>query len=432
MTQKRLPGNPGKRIIVIGGGAAGMMAAGQAAAKGLEVLLLEKMKKLGSKIAISGKGRCNLTNAGDISDFITYYPGNGKFLYAALRQFDNEALIAFFQRWGVETKTERGGRVFPVADDAEVIIAALQKFLAQTAVKIKLQHAVRDLVVGGGAVAGVRLAATGEIVPADAVIVATGGSSYPGTGSTGDGYIMAQQLGHRVIEPLPALVPLKTRQEWPRELQGLTLKNVSAAIWIDNKKKSEEFGEMLFTHFGISGPIILTLSRLASLALKAKQKVQVQINLKPALSMEQLDLRLQRDFAKYSNKQFKNALDDLVPKSMIPVLVSLSGINPEKPTHQISRDERSVVRRLLQELTVDIAATLGLSTAIVTTGGVDVKEINPATMQSRLIRGVYWAGEVIDIDGVTGGYNLQAAFSTGYKAGLAAANYVLGGSDSPN
>ena len=415
-----------KKIIVVGGGAAGMMAAGQAAAKGTEVILIEKMKRLGSKIAISGKGRCNLTNAGDITDFIQYYPGNGKFLYASLKELDNQGLIDFFGRYGIRTKVERGGRVFPEADDSEVIVNGLKKFLHENMVKVILNQAVAEVMVDEEKkITGLKLKDSGEVLNADAVIIATGGASYPGTGSTGVGYHVASQLGHRVVDPLPALVPLRTLEQWPKDLQGLTLKNVEASIWVDGKKKAEEFGEMLFTHFGISGPIILTLSRIASQALKNKQKVNIKINLKPALSFEQIDLRVQRDFAKFHNKQFKNALDNLLPKSMIPVIVQLSEIDPEKPINQVNKEERKKLCHLLQELNVSIVSTLGMSVAIVTSGGVDVKQINPTTMESRLIKGLYWAGEVIDVDGVTGGYNLQAAFSTGYKAGKAAAEYVL-------
>jgi predicted Rossmann fold flavoprotein len=415
----------GKQVIVVGGGAAGMMAAGQAALNGAEVTLVEKMKRLGSKIAISGKGRCNLTNAGDIAEFTDYYPGNGKFLYAAFKQFDNQALINFLEGLGVKSKIERGGRVFPEADDAEVIVKALQKFLEQTKVRVILDKAAGGIVVDEQKrVSGLRMKHTGEVLPAKAVIMATGGASFPGTGSNGDGYAMAEELGHQIITPLPALVPLRTREQWPRELQGLTLKNVKASIWVEGRKKAEEFGEMLLTHFGISGPIILTLSRIASQALHAEQKVTVKIDLKPALSQEQLDLRLLRDFAKYQNKQVKNALEDLLPKRLIPVIIRLAEIDPEKAVNRVNKEERKRLGHLLQGLTLGITGTLGLSTAIVTCGGIDVKQINPATMESRLISGLFLAGEMIDIDGITGGYNLQAAFSTGYQAGKAAAHYV--------
>ena len=414
-----------KKIIVVGGGAAGMMAAGQAASKDIEVVLIEKKNRLGSKIAISGKGRCNLTNAGDIASFVNYYPGNGKFLFASLKELDNYALIQFFEKYNVTTKIERGGRVFPEADDSEVIVKALKKYLIDSGVNIIYGQAVKQVIVKNQSVYGIQLEGSGEIIKANSVIVATGGSSYPGTGSTGDGYLFAKQVGHKVIEPLPALVPLRTMEEWPKTLQGLNLRNVTASVWVNGRKKGEEFGEMLFTHFGVSGPIILTLSRIASFALRDKHKIKIKINLKPALTREQLDLRLQRDFNKYKNKQLHNSLDDLLPKSMIPVIIKLSEINPEKPVNQIKKEERKRLIALLQELDMTITSTLGMGVAIVTSGGVDVKQINPATMESRIVKGLFWAGEVIDIDGVTGGYNLQAAFSTGYKAGRRAAEYVL-------
>lgn len=414
-----------RKIVVIGGGAAGAMAAGHAAAEGVEVILIEKMPRIGRKIAISGKGRCNLTNAGDIRDFIKYYPSNGKFLYSSLSQFTNTDVVNFFKRYDVETKVERGGRVFPTKDNSEVIVKALENFLKDNGVKVFLQTPASNVLVDDKKqVHGVQIK-SGDIIQSDAVIVATGGASYPGTGSTGDGYDIARELGHHVVTPLPALVPLKTQEQWPKELQGLTLKNVEASLWINDKKQAREFGEMLFTHFGISGPIILTLSHYAAQALSKKQKVAIKINLKPALSFEQLNLRLQRDFQKYINKLFRNSLDDLLPKSIIPTIIKLSGINPDKVVNEFTKEERKKLVSLLQDLPLNIIGTLGLATAIVTSGGVDVKEVNPTTMESRLIKGLFWAGEVLDVDGVTGGYNLQAAFATGYKAGKAAAQYVL-------
>lgn len=416
-----------KKLIVIGGGAAGLMAAGKAAAEGAEVIIYEKMPRLGSKIAISGKGRCNITNAGDIRSFIENFPGNGKFLFASLKEFDNDALRDFFARYGVETKVERGGRVFPVSDNAEAVVEALRAYIKQTGVQVFLNKRVNRVLIEDHVLVGVEIEDSNgnkKKIPADAVIVSTGGASFPGTGSTGDGYKIAVQVGHQVIEPLPSLVPMRILEDWPKELQGLALKNVSVTLFVENKKKAEEFGEMLFTHFGVSGPIILTLSRDAVKELLAQKKVSLKLNLKPALSEEQLDLRLQRDFNKFSNKQFKNSLNDLLPKSMIPIMIKLSKINPDKPVNKISRSERISLVKLFQDLRMTVTGTLGMGTAIVTSGGVDVKEINPATMESKLIKGLFWAGEVIDIDGVTGGYNLQAAFSTGYKAGKSAAKYL--------
>lgn len=406
------------QVIVVGGGAAGMMAAGQAAKEGARVLLLEKKERLGRKIAISGKGRCNITNVENVSDFISHYPGNGRFLHGILRDFDNVALREFFASYGVETKVERGGRVFPVSDDAEKIVDALVTFLKDKGVTVKSGVTVEEVLVENGQVIGVR--GNGERYLAPRVVLCMGGASYPATGSNGDGFRLARKLGHSVITPRPALVPLKTAEGWVKELQGLALRNVEASLWIGNKKQITEFGEMLFTHFGVSGPIILTLSRQAGDALRAGKQVELRINLKPALSSEQLDSRVQRDFQKYSNKQCKNALDDLLPQSLIPVIIRLSGINPEGVVHQISREERKSLVKLLQGLPLKITDTLSIETAIVTAGGVSVKEINPKTMASKCVEGLYWAGEVVDVDGITGGYNLQAAFAMGYRAGKAA------------
>ncbi|KLU66687.1 3-oxosteroid 1-dehydrogenase [Desulfosporosinus acididurans] len=411
------------QVIVVGGGAAGMMAAGQAAKNGAKVLLLEKKERLGRKIAISGKGRCNVTNEENVSDFIRNYPGNGRFLHGILRDFDNAALRHFLARYGVETKVERGGRVFPVSDDAESVNKALTAYLTEMGVTILTGITIEDILVENDRVIGVQGTGQKRFL-ARSVIICTGGASYPATGSTGDGFRFARKLGHHVITPRPALVPLKTAETWVKELQGLSLRNVEASLWIGGKKKITEFGEMLFTHFGVSGPIILTLSRQAGEEIRKGETVQLRINLKPALSREQLDLRLQRDFQKYSNKQFKNALEDLLPQSLIPVMIQLSGINSERVVHQINREERKTLLALLQGLTLTITDTLSLETAIVTAGGIDVKEINPKTMASKRIEGLYWAGEVVDVDGITGGYNLQAAFAMGFRAGRAAGEEV--------
>jgi len=412
-----------ERIIVVGAGAAGLMAAGQAAFKGTEVLLVEKMEKPGRKIAISGKGRCNLTNAENVGDFIQNYPGNGRFLHGILREFDNVRLCEFFAHYGVDTKVERGGRVFPVSDDAEAVVQALLQFIAEAGVDLRTNQTVDEILISDGRVEGVRLN-NREVLKASAVVLCTGGGSYPGTGSTGDGYRIAKKLGHKVITPRPSLVPLKTMENWVKELQGLSLRNVEATLWYGGKKQKTEFGEMLFTHFGVSGPIILTLSRWAGEALAHSEKVELKINLKPALTPEQLDLRLQRDFQKFANKQFKNSLDEILPKSLIPVIMDLSKIPADRVVHQITREERKRLAQLMQGLTLTIKETLPLAAAIVTAGGVDVKEIDPKTMASKCIQGLFWAGEVIDVDGVTGGYNLQAAFAMGYRAGRAASEYL--------
>lgn len=412
-----------QRIIVVGGGAAGMMAAGQAGLSGAQVLLLEKKECLGRKITISGKGRCNITNAANVEDFIIKYPGNGRFLQGILREFDNVKLREFLARYGVETKVERGGRVFPVSDEAEAVVQALEQFLAEAKVEIKPGKTVESLLLQDDQITGVTVSGEG-VYAAQAVIVCTGGASYPGTGSSGDGYRFARALGHRVIPPRPALIPLRTAEAWVQEVQGLSLRNVEVALWIEGKKKAVEFGEMLFTHFGVSGPVILTLSRMAGDAVREDKPVRLTLNLKPALSEEQLDLRVQRDFHELSNKQFKNSLAALLPKSLIPVMINLSGIEPERSVHQITREERKRLVSLLRELPLTVTGTLPLAAAIVTAGGVDVKEINPKNMASKKITGLYWAGEVIDVDGVTGGYNLQAAFAMGYRAGRAAAAYL--------
>lgn len=413
-----------KDVIIVGAGAAGLMAAGQAANEGAKVLLLEKKEKPGRKIAISGKGRCNLTNAENVSDFICNYPGNGRFLNGILREFDNVRLREFFAHYGVESKVERGGRVFPVSDDAEAVVQALLKFIDEAGVELRTNQTVEKILAKDGKIEGVKLS-NGSIVKAGAVIVCTGGGSYPGTGSTGDGYRFADELGHRLISPRASLVPLRTAEKWIQEVQGLSLRNVEASLWYGGKKQRTEFGEMLFTHFGVSGPIILTLSRWAGEAINQGEKVELRINLKPALTSEQLDLRLQRDFQKFSNKQFKNALDELLPQSLIPVILQLSQIPPERVMHQVTREERKNLVQLLQALKLTIIGTLPLASAIVTAGGVEVKEIDPKTLASKLIPGLYWAGEVVDVDGVTGGYNLQAAFAMGYRAGRAAAKSVL-------
>ncbi|MFZ3102914.1 MAG: NAD(P)/FAD-dependent oxidoreductase [Desulfitobacteriaceae bacterium] len=409
-----------EQLIVIGGGAAGMMAAGQAALMGVKVLLIEKKEVLGRKIAISGKGRCNLTNDENITEFIRRYPGNGRFLQGVLREFDNVRLRQFFVDLGVDTKVERGGRVFPISDDAQIVVKALEKFLLKAEVKVRTSNTVEEILAEKGQVKGIRLAC-GENIPARAVIVCTGGASYPATGSTGDGFRFASKLGHQVVTPRPALVPLCTSEPWVKEVQGLALRNVEASLWFDGKKRASEFGELLFTHFGVSGPIILTLSRLACEALSQGHTVRLEINLKPALTTDQLDLRLQRDFQVFSNKQFKNSLGELLPKSLIPVIIKLSGINPDQVMHQINREERKQLGQLLRRLSLTVTSTLPLAAAIVTAGGVEVKEINPKTMASKIVEGLYWAGEVVDVDGVTGGYNLQAAFAMGYRAGRAAA-----------
>lgn len=408
-------------LVVVGGGAAGMMAAGRAAELGARVLLLEKTLSLGNKLRISGKGRCNLTNAVDIREFPQYYPSGGKFLQGALHRFTNWDLVDFFENLGVRTKIERGGRIFPESDQAQAVVEALVAYMHRHGVEIRCRSKVERLSVGpsrdgaGFDIKGVQLA-DGQQVAARNVLVATGGMSYPGTGSTGDGYKWAGQVGHTVSELFPSLVPLKVAETWVSELMGLSLRNVMATVVVDGVPAASEFGEMSFTHFGVSGPIILTLSRAVAAAVRHRQSVKLLINLKPALDAQQLDQRLQRDFEKYSRKQFKNSLQDLLPKRLIDPIISLSAIAPEKAVNQISRKERHQLAEVLRGLQLTITGTLPMAAAIVTAGGVALDEVNPRTMESKLVRGLFFAGEVLDIDGVTGGYNLQAAFSTGRVA----------------
>ena len=412
------------RLVVIGAGAAGLMAAIHAATAGAGVFLIEKMPSPGRKILITGKGRCNFTNRCDIGDFPSFFANNGTFLNSAFRAFDNQDLIDFFAGRGVPSRVERGGRVFPESDKARDIVDVLVKAAKQAGVKIATDQTVRSIRVENDQVTGVMTQS--GLMEASAVILATGGLSYPGTGSTGDGYRMAKELGHTVTPLRPALVPLETQEAWVKELQGLSLKNVEGVVKVDGKKMDSEFGEMLFTHFGLSGPIILTLSQAVSLALPQNPppRVMIELNLKPALTPEVLDKRLQRDFAEFTRKQFKNSLGELLPVKLIPVVIRLSGIAPDKPVHQITREERTRLVELLQGLRLTVTKTRPIAEAVVTAGGVAVKEINPKTMQSRLVRGLFMAGEVLDVDGYTGGFNLQAAFSTGMVAGTAAAKYL--------
>lgn len=404
------------KVIVIGAGAAGLMAAGQAAAAGAQVTVLEKNERPGKKLLITGKGRCNLTNMETMPDFINYIPGNGQFLYSVLAKFSNYDLVGFINDLGVATKVERGDRVFPVSDKAADVVNALVEFCRRQGAEFVFSAGVAEIIAKAGRVAQVRLT-DGRYYEADAVILATGGASYPGTGSTGDGYAMAEKLGHTIIPLKPALVPLETSEEWVQELQGLSLKNVEVSVFDGSKKLISEFGEMLFTHFGISGPIVLTISRTAVLALEQGRALAVRINLKPALDSEQLDARIQRDFSKFVNKQFRNSLGELLPKSLIPVMIRLSGIAPDKPVHQVSREDRKRLVDLILGLPLTISRPRPLKEAIVTAGGICVKEVNPKTMESKLVKGLFVAGEILDIDAYTGGFNLQAAFSMGYAAG---------------
>lgn len=404
-------------VIVVGAGAAGLIAAGRAARDADKVVLIEKNDAVGRKIAITGKGRCNITNAAEIEDMIGQYPRNAKFLYSALYTFTNDDIIRLIEENGVKTKVERGGRVFPVSDRAQDVVAALRKYALRPNVTLK-QDTVKSLIIEDGAVRGVKTA-RGEIM-GDKVIVCTGGKSYPKTGSTGDGYKFARRAGHTIIEPKASLIPVITEEKWVKDVMGLSLRNIRITAYNSkNKAVYSDFGEMLFTHFGISGPVVLSMS--AYLKNIGTEKYRIEIDLKPALSDEQLRARLIRDFEKYSKKHLINSLDDLLPKALIPVAVSVSGIEGHKATGAVTREERDKLGNVLKHLPLTAVGVRPVEEAIVTSGGVKVGEINPSTMESKLVSGLYFAGEVIDVDGYTGGYNLQAAFSTGYLAGESAA-----------
>ncbi len=393
-----------------------MMAAGKAAERGRKVLLLEKNDRVGKKLLISGKGRCNITNSTDIEGLIQNTPGNGNFLYSTFYTFSNMDLLDLLHCEGLETKVERGGRVFPVSDNANDVVQVLRRFAQSRGAEIQLKSAAERIEVKDGVVTGVRLQ-DGSVEECTSVVLATGGASYPGTGSTGDGYTMAQRLGHRIIPLKPSLIPLLTAEKWVGELQGLSLRNVSITIQDKKGKKIyHDFGEMLFTHFGVSGPLILSCSR--HILPYEYKNVKLLIDLKPALDEETLDNRLQRDFEKFSRKLFKNSLDELLPQKMIPVIIRLSEIPEDKPVNQITKVERRSLVKLLKAFTMEISGSRPVREAIVTAGGVSTDEINPSTMESKLVRGLYFAGEVIDVDAYTGGFNLTIAFSTGYTAGL--------------
>lgn len=403
-------------MIVVGGGAAGMMAAVFAARNGQNVQLLEKNEKLGKKLFITGKGRCNITNAADIEDLFTAVISNPKFLYSGFYSFTNQQVIDFFEELGVKTKIERGERVFPVSDHSSDVIAAFSRELKLLGVSVSLHTEVRELLCEQDKVCGVLLT-NGKKMKADAVIVATGGISYPSTGSTGDGYRFAKETGHRVTELLPSLVPMEVRQWYAKELQGLSLRNIEIRITDGKKKLYEEFGEMLFTHYGVTGPVILSASSVVGKTLR-KKELTLHIDLKPALSEEQLDKRILREFDANHNKQYKNSIDSLFPAKLKPVMIELSEIEPEKKVNEITKEERQRLVHLIKDFTMTLTGLRSYNEAIITKGGVSVKEIDPGTMESKKMKGLYFAGEVLDLDAVTGGYNLQIAWSTGYLAGI--------------
>ena len=407
-----------KQIVVIGGGAAGLMAAVIAGREGARVILLEKMNMVGKKMGITGKGRCNITNSADISDFIKNTPGNGKFLYGAYERFSNVDLLALLHEWGLKTKVERGGRVFPESDSALEVRNLFMKMLKKYNVTVHLNEAVTKIVTKDNVVTGV--VTTKESYACEAVIIATGGASYPLTGSTGDGYRLAEGVGHSITDIRPSLVPIVTEESWVKDIMGLSLRNVEVSIVSKEKVQAKMFGEMMFTHFGVTGPTILSLSHTVGKLLRKKKTapIAVSINLKPALTAEVLDKRLQKDFDLYSKKQLVNGMKDLLPSNLIPIIISLDKLDPAKPINQITKEERQQLCHVLQHMTLTVKGLRPVEEAIVTAGGISLKEFNPKTMESKLVKGLYGAGEVLDIDAFTGGYNLQAAFSTGYVAAM--------------
>lgn len=404
-----------KKVVVIGGGAAGMVAASTASSMGHDVTLLEKNGRLGRKLLITGKGRCNITNNCDIEELIENTPTNGKFLYSAFYTFTNEQVIDMFNSLGVKTKTERGKRVFPESDKAKDVVVALEKQMKQNKVNVVLNSNVKKIEQKNGKIESVVLS-NNKVIKCDSVIIATGGVSYPRTGSTGDGYKFAKSLGHTIIKPKPSLIGLETFED-VYSLNKLSLRNIAIKV-IDKKGKSiyEDFGEMEFSDIGIEGPVI----RSASCRMKSfeNETYKVIVDLKPALDEEMLDKRIQKDFKKYTNKKFENSLDDLLPKKLIPYIIDLSGIDKDLVVHQISRKQRKDLVNLLKNLEFNIRNYKPIDEAIITSGGIKTSEINSSTMESKLIEGLFFAGEVIDVDAYTGGFNLQIAFSTGYLAGI--------------
>lgn len=416
--------NPGPvyDVIVIGAGASGMMAAGRAAELGARVLVVEKMPRAGLKLGITGKGRCNLTNLGDIQTFMESYSPDGRFLRNCFARFFNQDLMLFFEKKGVPLAVERGQRVFPKSNRALDVVSALMVFMKEKGVALIKEHPVQEILVDSGRVHGV--ISQKKIFEARSVILACGGSSYPRTGSTGDGYLLAQKVGHTINPIRPFLIPLGVKESWVRDLQGLSLKNVSATVYVNGRKKDSEFGEMLFTHFGLSGPIILTLSGGVVDYLN-QGKIEVSLNLKPALTQDQLDGRLQKEFKAHHLKGLSGILKLLLPNKMIPVFLALANIGGDKKGNQITAEERFRIRTLLSDLRMTITGARPLEEAIVTAGGVFLKEINPKTLESKIVPGLFLCGEVLDIQGKTGGYNLQAAFSTGWVAGESAASKIF-------
>lgn len=401
-----------KRICVIGGGPAGIIGAGIAASRGNEVTLIEKNEKLGKKLFITGKGRCNITNNSPIEDFFDNIIRNKNFLYSSFYAFTNEDIIKLLNKYGLEIKVERGNRVFPKSNKSSDVIKALEKFLLNNKVKIILNTEVKKIVPKGNKF---YIQVNKKELNFDKVLIATGGKSYPTTGSTGDGYKFAEKLGHSIVKINPSLVPIETNESFIKNLQGLSLKNIEISAYTGNKCIYKEFGELVFTHYGISGPIVLSMSNY--LQKYTEKNINFFIDLKPALSNEKLDQRILRDFDLYNNKQFKNSLNDLLPKKIIPVIINLSEIESEKPVNQITKEERNKILKLIKFFPISFKSFRPIEEAIVTSGGVCVKEIDSSTMESKIQPGLFFAGEVLDLHGLTGGYNLQIAYSTGFLAG---------------
>ncbi len=402
-------------VLVIGAGPAGLMAAGRAAEKGARVLVLEKMRLPGRKLLITGKGRCNITNVAPVEEFISHIFPEGRFLRNAFSKFYSDDIIRLLKKYGVEVTLERGGRYFPASNKSKDVLDALLRWVSEQKVEIRGGSRVEDLLLENGAVKG--LVVNGQELFCDQVILATGGKSYPATGSDGDGYRLAQRAGHSLVEPMPSLVPLVCKGNTAEKLQGLALKNVRAILWENGKKTAEEFGEMLFTHFGLSGPIILTLSRRAVAALHQHRRVEVTVDLKPALEDQKLDKRLIRDLNEQGKKKLGNLFKNWLPASMIPVFIELLELDPEKEGHQVSASERKKIRHLMKNLKFEVTGHRAFKEAIITAGGIPTREVRPGTMESKKVSGLYFAGEILDLDADTGGYNLQIAYSTGWLAG---------------
>ena len=414
------------RVIVIGGGPAGMMAAITASENGNEVILLEKMQSLGRKLLITGKGRCNITSSLDMEEFIKNTPGNGMFLYSCYKNYTNKDIIEFLRKSGLDVKEERGSRIFPVTDKSKDVLECFTKKLKELNVEIHYNTPVNEIILENDDKKVIAVKTDKHTIKADKIILATGGKSYPLTGSTGDGYEMAKKIGHKVTKIKPSLVPLESyEKELCKNLQGLSLKNINIKL-LDieqNKIIYEDFGEMLFTHFGVSGPTILSSSshlvRYKDIEEKFKnKKIVLVIDLKPALTEEKLNERILRDFQEYKNKMFKNSLEKLLPQKLIPIIIDKSQINPEKKVNEITKEERKNLIKVLKKFEIGIKDFRPIDEAIITSGGINIKEINPKTMESKLVKGLYFAGEIIDVDSYTGGFNLQIAYSTGYTAGL--------------